>query len=41
VLGRFKEAGPIYRRFIAVAPPSLDLQVRQTRQKPRDATRGR
>ena len=41
VLGRFEEAAPIYRRFIAVAPPSMDLQVRQAMQRLRDATRGR
>jgi tetratricopeptide (TPR) repeat protein len=39
MLGRFEEADPIYRSFIALAPPGMDAQVRQARQRLREATR--
>jgi len=38
MLGRFEEAEPIYRRFIAVAPPAMDVQIRQARERLRDTT---
>jgi Flp pilus assembly protein TadD len=41
MLGRFEEADPIYRRFIAVAPAAMHEQVRQARRRLRQTGRGR